>query len=75
MDTGTFNWHWLEVIAFFIFMLWAPETIRETMKNSEDDNLAIEYESQLNEKLSVYEERLLLLEREHIARVSGKAIH
>ena len=62
LNTGLFNWHWLEVIAFFTFMLWAPETIRETLKNKEDDIAATAYETKLEARLTAYEERLTELE-------------
>ena len=62
LNTGLFNWHWLEIIAFFTFMLWAPETIRETLKNKEDDIAATAYETKLEERLTAYEERLTELE-------------
>lgn len=29
VNTSNANWHWLELCAFLIFMLYAPETIRE----------------------------------------------
>ena len=64
LNTGLFNWHWLEVIAFFTFMLWAPETIRETLKNSEDAILTTAYEAKLEKKLAAYGERLAKLEHE-----------
>ena len=49
IDPGRFNWHWLEVVAFFIFMLWAPETIRETLKNAENDGLEAERDGKLDD--------------------------
>ena len=36
MDVGRANWHWLEVSAFMIFMLFAPETIREHLVNERE---------------------------------------
>ena len=45
-------------------MLWAPETIRETLKNKEDDIVATAYETKLEERLAAYEERLTELEHE-----------
>ena len=47
INTGLFNWHWLEIAAFFIFMLFAPETIRETFKNQEDDLVAEHFEEEI----------------------------
>ena len=39
ISTSNANWHWLELCAFLIFMLYAPETIREIqMGNSEGAN-------------------------------------
>ena len=35
-DVGRANWHWLEVSAFMIFMLFAPETIREHLVNERE---------------------------------------
>jgi len=35
IETGRANWHWMEVTAFMIFMLFAPETLRETLKNEQ----------------------------------------
>jgi hypothetical protein len=31
LRTSLFNWHWLEISGFLIFMYFAPETIRETL--------------------------------------------
>jgi hypothetical protein len=45
-------------------MLWAPETIRETLKNSEDAILTTAYEAKLEKKLAAYGERLAKLEHE-----------
>jgi len=36
IETGRANWHWMEVTAFMIFMLFAPETLRETLINEQD---------------------------------------
>jgi len=39
ISTSNANWHWLELCAFLIFMLYAPETIREIqIGNSEAAN-------------------------------------
>jgi len=34
LRTSLFNWHWLEISGFLIFMYFAPETIRETLLES-----------------------------------------
>lgn len=34
INVSNANWHWLELCAFLIFMLYAPETIREIQQDS-----------------------------------------
>ena len=62
INTGLFNWHWLEIAAFFIFMLFAPETIREGLKNQEDDWAAEQFEEEIRAKLLEHEEALQALQ-------------
>ena len=39
ISTSNANWHWLELCAFLIFMLYAPETIREIqIGNTQGEN-------------------------------------
>ena len=49
IETGRANWHWMEVTAFMIFMLFAPETLRETLMN-EQDEVARDKEIELREQ-------------------------
>ena len=49
IETGRANWHWMEVTAFMIFMLFAPETLRETLM-SEQDAVALVAETELLEQ-------------------------
>ena len=58
------NWHWLEVTAFALFMCFAPITLRESLLNMEDDQDRVAYETEMQERLAAYEERLSQLELE-----------
>ena len=56
IETGRANWHWMEVTAFMIFMLFAPETLRETLMNEQD---AVAQD----EEIELLEQRFANLER------------
>ncbi len=62
IQVGRANWHWLEVTAFLVFMLFAPETIRETLINQQDEEAALIANAQLEDRLALLEKRLALLE-------------
>ena len=62
IKAGRANWHWIEVTAFLVFMLFAPETIRETLINQQDEEAALIDNAKLQEELSSLKKRLALLE-------------
>ena len=62
IDVGRANWHWLEVTAFLVFMLFAPETIRESLINQQDEEAAQIESAGLENRLALLEQRLALLE-------------
>jgi len=39
VNVSSANWHWLELCAFLIFMLYAPETIREIQQNAGESSV------------------------------------
>ncbi|MBF68814.1 MAG: hypothetical protein CMQ29_14125, partial [Gammaproteobacteria bacterium] len=62
IEAGKANWHWMEVSAFLVFMLFAPETIRETLINQQDEEAALIENAELENRLVLLEKRLALLE-------------
>ena len=52
----------MEVSAFLVFMLFAPETIRESLINQQDEQAAIIEKAELEDRLALLEKRLALLE-------------
>ena len=58
IETGRANWHWMEVTAFMIFMLFAPETLRETLMNEQDDEAQVEETELLEQRLASLEQRV-----------------
>ena len=58
IETGRANWHWMEVTAFMIFMLFAPETLRETLMNEQDDEAQVEETELLEQRLARLEQRI-----------------
>ena len=62
IEAGKANWHWMEVSAFLVFMLFAPETIRESLINQQDEQAAIIENAELEDRLALLEKRLALLE-------------
>lgn len=59
-DIGRANWHWMEVTAFMVFMLFAPETMREAAINKQED-------TNLKQQAAITEERLDALEKRVLA--------
>lgn len=55
---GRANWHWMEVTAFMIFMLFAPETLRETLLNEQDDEAQVKETEHLEQRLARLELRI-----------------
>ena len=51
-------------ISFALFMCFAPITLRESLLNMEDDQDRVAYETEMQERLAAYEERLSQLELE-----------
>jgi len=39
VNVSSANWHWLELCAFLIFMLYAPQTIREIQQNASEESV------------------------------------
>ena len=62
IEAGKANWHWMEVSAFLVFMLFAPETIRESLIIQQDEQAAIIENAELEDRLALLEKRLALLE-------------
>ena len=62
IEAGKANWHWMEVSAFLVFMLFAPETIRESLINQQDEEAAQIESAELEDRLALLEKRLALLE-------------
>ena len=52
----------MQVSAFLVFMLFAPETIRESLINQQDEQAAIIENAELKDRLALLEKRLALLE-------------
>ncbi|MEE2890628.1 MAG: hypothetical protein VX766_00650 [Pseudomonadota bacterium] len=56
VDVARANWHWMEVTAFMAFMLFAPETVIEALRNQHDEELE-------SVRVERWEARLEALER------------
>ena len=64
IETGRANWHWMEVTAFMVFMLFAPETLRETLMNEQDAVAQNEEIELLEHKLASLEQRISDIEKQ-----------
>ena len=64
METGRANWHWMEVTAFMVFMLFAPETLRETLMNEEDTVAKAEETVLLEQRFASLEQRISDIENQ-----------
>ena len=64
IETGRANWHWMEVTAFMIFMLFAPETLRETLMNEQDAIALVEETELLEQRLASLEQRISDIEKQ-----------
>ena len=64
IETGRANWHWMEVTAFMIFMLFAPETLRETLMNEQDAIALVEETELLEQRLASLEQRISDIENQ-----------
>lgn len=57
INANLFNWHWMEVTAFYIFMFFAPDTI---LDNFQEEDVADRFES-LEQKMEDLERELDVL--------------
>ena len=64
IETGRANWHWMEVTAFMVFMLFAPETLRETLMNEQDAVAQVEETELLEQRLASLEQRISNIENQ-----------
>ena len=64
IETGRANWHWMEVTAFMVFMLFAPETLRETLMNEQDAVALVEETELLEQKFASLEQRISNIENQ-----------
>lgn len=64
IETGRANWHWMEVTAFMIFMLFAPETLRETLMNEQDAVALVAETELLEQRLVSLEQRISDIEKQ-----------
>ena len=64
IETGRANWHWMEVTAFMIFMLFAPETLRETLINEQDAEALVAETELLEQRLASLEQRISDIEKQ-----------
>ena len=62
LDVGKSNWHWLEVSAFMVFMLFAPETIREYLVNEQGEMQEATTIAQYEERIEELESKVQSLE-------------
>ena len=51
-----------QVSVFLVFMLFAPEIIRESLINQQDEQAALIENAELEDRLALLEKRLALLE-------------
>ena len=54
----------MEVTAFMVFMLFAPETLRETLMNEQDAVALIEETELLEQKFASLEQRIYNIENQ-----------
>ena len=64
IETGRANWHWMEVTAFMIFMLFAPETLRETLMNEQDAVALVAETELLEQRFASLERRISDIEKQ-----------
>ena len=64
IETGRANWHWMEVTAFMVFMLFAPETIRETLLREQNAVAQVEATELLEQRFTSLEQRILNMENQ-----------
>ena len=64
IGVGRANWHWMEVTAFMVFMLFAPETLRETLMNEQDAIALVEETELLEQRLASLEQRISHIENQ-----------
>ena len=64
IETGRANWHWMEVTAFMVFMLFAPETLRETLMNEQDAVALVEETELLEQRFASLEQRISNIENQ-----------
>ena len=64
IETGRANWHWMEVTAFMVFMLFAPETLRETLMSEQDAIALVEETALLEQRLASLEQRISDIEKQ-----------
>jgi len=64
IETGRANWHWMEVTAFMVFMLFAPETLRETLMNEQDAVALVEETELLEQRFASLEQRISDIEKQ-----------
>ena len=64
IETGRANWHWMEVTAFMIFMLFAPETLRETLMNEQDAVALVAETELLEQRFASLEQRISDVEKQ-----------
>ena len=64
IETGRANWHWMEVTAFMVFMLFAPETIRETLLREQSAVAEVEATELLEQRFTSLEQRILKIENQ-----------
>ena len=62
--TGRANWYWVEVTAFMVFMLFAPETIRETLLREQNAVAQVEATELLEQRFTSLEQRILNMENQ-----------
>lgn len=63
IDAGRANWNWLEITAFFMFMLFSHKTMRELIDSEQSKSARVEELNQLELRVADYEDRISELER------------
>lgn len=64
LDVGRGNWHWIEITSFMLFMLFAPETIREGLVNESEYEIQNKERMVLVERIKILENKLEVLEKD-----------
>ena len=64
IETGRSNWHWMEVTAFMVFMLFAPETLRETLLREQNAVAQVKETELLEQRFTILEQRILNIENQ-----------